>query len=375
MKKVFFAFLILLLTCYYKDSFAQAESFLEGAMVTSIQPEGGYIWFATYGQGIYRYSVKDQKWFNFSTKNQNADSDFFYTIALNKDYLWAGSVEGLFIYDLKRNNWRKRKFAQGGELGNWIRSLCYDPDQDVLWIGRFKNLTRLDVKRNRYSDIDLTEKNDSKTNNFKTIHLDGDSLVWFGTESGVHIYNKSKAFDDKTAWRFINNKGKNFNGDGSAVSIPDILFEENNIWFATDEFITKDQPDFNIGGVYKFDRKLNWDRISTNNGIAGNGIYCLSRTGNKIWAGLYTFNIDDKTEYGRGIVFIDRYTEKVSSPEMNSLNLYSKKILSMYFDGNSMWLGTDNGLYKIKIDNPLAHLKSDNQKAVIKPGKTKKTEK
>jgi len=372
MKKNIFAFLLILLFVYPSVSSAQTESFLEGAMVTCIHSQGNYIWFATYGQGIYRYSVKEQKWFNFSTKNQNADNDFFYTIALNKNYLWAGTVEGLYIYDIKRNHWRKRKFAHGGEMGNWIRTLCFDPAQNVLWIGRFKNLTRLDVKRNRYSDINLTEKGDSKTNNFKSIHLDGDSLVWFGTESGVHIYDKSKAFDNKSAWRFLNNKGKGFNGDGDAVSVPDILFEGKDIWFATDEFITKDQPNFNIGGVYKFNRKLDWDRISSNNGMNGNGIYSLARTGNKIWAGIYTFNVDDKTEYGRGIALIDRYTEKVSSPETNSLNLYSMKILSMYFDGNAMWLGTDNGLYKIRINNPLAHWGYDKESTRSKSSGSKR---
>lgn len=372
MKKFFFTFLLILLTGLFSKLPAQTESFLDGAMVTCIQPQGDYIWVATYGQGIYRYSIKTHKWFNFSTKNENAESDFFYTIAVNKDYLWGGTVEGLFIYDIKRNHWRKRKFAQGGELGNWIRSLCYDPGQDVLWIGRFKNLTRLDVRRNRYSDINLTEHGDSKTNNFKSIHLDGDSLVWFGTESGLHIYDKSKAFDDKSAWRFINNKENNFNGQGDAVSIPDILFEGRNIWFATDEFITKDKPDFNLGGVYKYNRKLNWDRFSTNDGLAANGIYCLARTGNKIWAGLYTFNIDDKAEYGRGIALIDRHSGKISSPETNSLNLYSMKILAMYFDGTAMWLGTDKGLYRISIDNPLAHWDAYRKNASLKKNRSRR---
>ncbi len=355
MKKIFFSAVLFLFFFSAAYSQIQTESHLDGAMVTAIQQEGNYIWFATYGQGIYRYSVKDQKWFNFSTKNQNSESDFFYTLAVSKDYLWAGTVEGLFIYDIKRNQWRKRKFAQGGELGNWIRALCFDPSQDVLWIGRFKNLTRLDVKKNQYKDTDLTINNDSKTNNFKTIKLDGDSLIWFGTESGVHIYDKSKDYEDQSAWRFLNNKGNNFNGDGDAVSVPDILFDNNFIWFATDEFITKDRPHFNIGGIYRFDGKLEWDRISEKNGLAANGVYCLAKTGNKIWAGIYTFSSNDKKDFGRGLALIDRLSEKVTSLDFNTVDLNSRQVLCLYFDGTSMWIGTDNGLYRVKIDNPLAH--------------------
>ena len=355
MKKILFTFLLFFSFPIVSFSQVQIESYLENATVTAIKREGDFIWFATYGQGIYRYSIKDEKWFNFSTKNQNCDTDFFYCIAVNKDYLWGGTVEGLYTYDLKRHRWRKRKFALGGEMGNWIRSLCYDPDQNVLWIGRFINLTRLDVRRNHYKDLDMTERGDSKTNNFKTIKLDGDSLVWFGTESGVHIYDKSKNYENESAWRFINNKGNGFNGDGEAVSIPDILFGENHIWFATDEFITKDQPNFNIGGIYRYDRKLEWDRISKSNGLTANGIYCLARTGNKIWAGVYTFNSEGKKDFGRGLDLIDRNTEKVLYPRINSVDLNTRQVLCMYFDGTSMWIGTDSGLYKIRVDNPLAH--------------------
>jgi ligand-binding sensor domain-containing protein len=355
MKKLFFTLLIFYFIPVFSFSQVQIQSYLENAMVTAIKKEGNYIWFSTYGQGIYRYSERDEKWFNYSTKNQNCDTDFFYTIDVNKDYLWGGTVEGLYIYDINRNQWRKRKFAQGGEMGNWIRSLCYDPEQNVLWIGRFINLTRLDVKRNHYKDIDLTVNGDSKTNNFKTIKLDGDSLVWFGTENGVHIYDKSMNYENKEAWRFLNNKGSGFNGDGEAVSIPDILFDEDYIWFATDEFITKEQPDFNIGGIYKYDRKLEWDRISKRDGLAANGIYCLARTGNKIWAGVYTFSSDDKKDFGRGLALIDRNTEKVSATRISSVDLNARQVLCLYFDGASMWIGTDSGLYKIKVDNPLAH--------------------
>lgn len=354
MKKLLFISIVFLIN-FEAFPQAQIETYLEGAMVTSIKQQGNFIWIATYGQGIYRYSVKEQNWFNYSTKNQNAETDFFYSIALNNNYLWAGTVEGLYIYDLKREQWRKRKFAQGGELGNWIRTLCYDPSQNVLWIGRFKNLTRLDVRRNRYTDIDLTENGDSKTNNFKTIKLDGDSLIWFGTESGVHIYQKKMDYENKSAWRFVNNKSNAFNNDGDAVSISDILFVDENIWFGTDEFITEDQPRFNIGGIYKFDRNLSWDRISKLNGLASNGIYCLARTGNRIWAGVYSFIGKDKKEYGRGIALVDRNSEMAIQLEMNSINFNAMKVQTFYFDGTAMWIGTEDGLYKINIDNPLAH--------------------
>ena len=338
------------------SSFAQIESeiFLKGATVTGIVEEEGYLWVATYGQGIYRYTYKDEKWINFSTKSGNLDNDLFYNIAVSKNFVWAGASEGLFIYTKKQDKWSKRKFALGGQFGNWIRSLKYDPDQNVLWIGRFRNITRLDVKRRRYNDISRLQGTDQKSNNIKAIELDGDSLVWFGTESGVHIYNKKKKYSDPSAWRYITNKKRAFNEEGFAVSVSNFLFEGERIWFATDEFVTKEQPQFNIGGIYIYDRKIKWDRISRGDGLAANGIYSLGKTGNHIWVGVYEFDQIEKAEYGKGLFIINRLTGKVSPVDLNQIKIVSSTILSFHFDSKYMWIGTGEGLVRVKMDNRLA---------------------
>ncbi len=349
--------LIVILSIIFTASiFPQIESqeFLNGASVMSIKEEGNDIWVATYGQGIFKYDKKNEKWSNFSTKQNNLSNDFFYSLAVSKNYVWAGSVEGLFIYDKRGNRWSKRKFYLGGQMGNWIRSLCYDKDKNILWIGRFMNLTRLDVAKRRYSDFDMTQNSDAKTNNFVSIKLDGDSLIWFGTEAGVFKYDKSKNIEDKSSYIFINNKNGGFKEDGNAVSIADMIFERNNIWFGTDEFITPQQPDFNVGGIYEYNRKLSWDRISRTDGLPSNGIFCLEITGNKIWASVYAFDKNQKKEYGKGIVLIDRITKEITPVDLNKTSISTSTIYSLYFDGENMWVGTLEGLWKIKLSNPFA---------------------
>jgi ligand-binding sensor domain-containing protein len=344
-----------------------SEIVLENVSVTSIRDEQNILWIATYGQGIYKYSKKDDKWTNYSTSNNALDNDLFSCLAVSDDYVWAGSIEGLFTYDKKRNSWRKRKFAVGGEMGNWIRSLCYDKKENTLWIGRFKNLTKLDVKRQKFTEYDLTKNNDPKTNTIKSIKSDGDSLIWFGSESGVHVYNK-QVKDSASAWRFINNK-RGFNADGDAVSVSDFLFEGDNVWFATDEFVTPQQPNFNMGGIYKYNRKLKWDRISKQDGLPGNGIYCLEKTGNKIWAAVYAFDKKNKKEYGKGFVIIDRVSGKIANIDLNQTKISSSLVQTFYFDGSEMWVGTDKGLYKFTVNNPLA--KWNGKKEIPKTNKKK----
>lgn len=351
---MFKIFLVTFISCFYSQyGFTQAytEELLEDVNISAIQEEEKYIWVATQGQGVYRFSKNENKWYNFSTNNENLDNDLFYNIAVNKDYVWAGATDGLYTLDKKRNKWRKRKFAQGGEFGNWIRALEYDKKENVLWIGRFRNLTKLDVAKQRFTDFDLTKNNDPKTNNFKAIEIDGDSLIWFGTEGGVHVYNKKSKNDNP--WTFISNS-RGFNQEGDAVSISDFLFERENVWIGTDEFITSQLPGFNVGGVYCFNRKLKWDRISKQDGLPANGVFCFERTGNKIWASIYSFDKKQKKEYGKGLVLIDRITAEVFPVDLNNTLINSSTILCMYFDGSNMLLGTDNGLYKINVANELA---------------------
>ncbi len=333
----------------------EIQSYLDGANITAIKSEPGYIWVATYGQGIFRYSVKDDEWKNFSTHEGNLKNDLYFNLAVSKDYVWAGAAEGLFIYNKKKDTWTNKKFAFGGEMGNWIRALCYDPDENALWIGRFKNLTLLDVRRQKFTDYDKTIKGDTKTNNFTSIALDGDSLVWFGTEGGVHKYYKHRNIKSNSAWDFYNNKNGQFLEEGSSVSISDLMFDNKYVWFATDEFVTREQPEFNLGGIYVFDRNRRWLRISKKDGLPANGISCLERTGNTIWASVYQFSRDDRAEYGHGLALIDRISGIVKSLDLDKAKINTSTILSLLFDGTDLWIGTDKGLFRVKIDNPLAH--------------------
>ena len=102
---------ILLLGTDNSISQSSSDVVLENVSVTAVRDEPNYVWLATYGQGVYRYSKKENKWTNFSTSNNNLENDLFSCLAVSDDYVWAGSIEGLFTYDKKRNTWRKEKIC------------------------------------------------------------------------------------------------------------------------------------------------------------------------------------------------------------------------------------------------------------------------
>ena len=285
---------------------AQIESkvFLEKAFITDIKQDGNSLLVATYGQGVYEYSIKDGIWKNFSTKSGDIDNDLFHCVASSKDFIWAGSNEGLYIYNRKTKKWNVRKFSEGGEFGNWIRALHFDKKRNLLWIGRFRNITLYDVKANSYREFNRVIDGNDKTNNINCISADGDSVLWFGAEFGVH----KLTLDSKNqfnSWNYFNNKGRAFLGEGEMISVSDVLPLKNAIWFATEEFLTKENPQYNIGGIYINNRRFDWKRISKSDGLTANGIFSLVRIGNYVLASLYEFNPNKKAEFGKGLALIN----------------------------------------------------------------------
>lgn len=351
MKNFLFVILIFYSSFIFSQTTNDFEYYLKGSSVTDIYSDGKDIWIATNGNGIFKYiSAKDQ-WEQFSTSKGNLQHDFFYCITANEEYVWAGSIDGLFIYDKKRNSWTKRKFGLGGQLSNWIRSIAYDKYEHAVWIGRFQYLTKYDLKSRRFIDYNLTVNNNEKTNTIKTIQIDGDSVIWIGTEAGLHKYDKSKDLNDPKAITFYDNRYNYFNGEGEQVSISAILLERNYVWIGLDEFITAERPEFNVGGLFKYDRKNEWLRFDNSKGLTGNGVYDLERTGNYIWASLYQFGKETKETYGRGIVLINRLNNKVIP--INDERI-PKTINKIFFDGSFLWLGTESGIIKINFFNKLA---------------------
>jgi hypothetical protein len=329
----------------------EVEHFYPDANVLQISGFQNEVWFATNGNGIIEYDKKKNKWNEYSSSKNNIQQDFFHCIAVNNNLVFAGSTDGLFILNKKTNKWIKRKFSVGGQLGNWIRAIKFDPTINSVWIGRFQYLTKYEINSRRFTDYDLTIKRNEKTNTIKTIEVDGDSLVWFGTEAGLHKYYKGLDLNSNDASKFYDNRLNYFRGEGDEVSISDILIEQNNVWVGTDEFTTPDRPRFNVGGLYKYDRRNDWQRFDVSRGLSGNGIYAVERTGNLIWVALYQFGSDTKEKFGRGLAVINTNTNKVRMIYNEKL---PNRILDIYFDGDFIWLASDMGIYRVNLSNNLA---------------------
>ena len=77
----------------------------------------------------------------------------------------------------------------------------------------------------------------------------------------------------------------------------------------------------------------------------------MELTGNYIWVALYDFSMSAKEAYGRGIAIINRFTGEINLIDDERI---PNDVLSIYFDGENIWLGTYNGVAKMPLINQLA---------------------
>ncbi|GAB1441613.1 hypothetical protein MASR2M39_04470 [Ignavibacteriales bacterium] len=271
---------------------------------------------------------------------------------MNDDFVWAGTSDGLLIYDKEKESWKKENL--GGEYGNWIRGLKYDKSTGLLWIGRFINMTILNVKRQKYEDFNLTRGNESSTNNVKKFFIEEDRYLWIITEGGIYKFDKTFGDFDPSRCEFISNKDGAFRSEGMKVSVNSILFDNEYIWFGNQDFRSLEMPDYNVGGVYRFNRMAKWDKVDSRTGLRGDGVYSMMRLGNTIWAATYEFDKEIKKEYGRGVTIIDRNTAKVIASNPKDLNIPANQFYAMEFDQRYIWLASENGLWRIDVSSPLA---------------------
>ncbi len=344
-----FFFLASLLTAGTPEYFQIAG----GAKVTGFVRDGNDIWLSTYGNGIFRYDGATNELISMADGDKGIKDRLIDCIEVNEDFVWAGTSDGLLILDKEKGTWKKRKFAEGGEYGNWIRGLKYDASTGLLWIGRFINLSILNVKRQKYEDYNLARGSETSTNNVKRFFIEENRYVWIVTEGGLYKFDKENGDFSVDQCEFMTNKDGNFRSEGMRVSVNSILFDKEFIWFGNQDFRSAEMPDFNVGGIYRFNRMAKWDKIDSRTGLRGDGVYSLVRVGNTVWAGTYEFDKDIKKEYGRGVSIIDRNSAKLISSNPSDLKIPANHIYYMEFDKRYVWMASDNGLWRIDLSNPL----------------------
>lgn len=177
--------------------------------VTALALDGEYVWCATAGSGVLRYSPKENKWERFTTKNGLFDNEI-YSIAVDREYVWFGGGDlqveqspdpmdtssrseygiyasgkgGVGCYDKKTGKWSV--YVEAVEKPYAVTAVVVD--SNLLWVGTAHgSVSSMDKKTGEWRNLLQGGKY-----TISAIAVDDES-VWIGTRwKGLLKYDKTK---------------------------------------------------------------------------------------------------------------------------------------------------------------------------------------
>lgn len=315
-----------------------------------LKDRSGVLWIATHN-GLSYFSDKNIK-FNgsFSFGHNYFDPGQLSklntkAIAQTEDgSLWFGTDNGLYHSNSSKNVFEKIKKTKLSEENIWCLASGNDDD---LWVGTYGfGLYRFNYKTNQVSRINVIDDiiKSSSRNFVKSVFVDNKNNVWIGYW-GVGLARLNAATNKTDYWNHDKSDANSLSHDDVWVIYQD---SKNRIWIGT-----------NGGGISLFDEqktgkffRLSYDQ-KNNRGLSSNSIYSITeskrRNNNDISA--TTLWIGTNNGLNKLIINNNKNDNKFSADDIkitfytNKDGLADNSIKSIVEDENgNLWLGTSSGI-------------------------------
>lgn len=262
--------------------------------------------------GISQYDFVNQQWKYYEDFSiHGLASGKIYDISYSNNKLAVATLEGVSVYDLKENKWR-RYSTFDGLWDNEVK--CLLVENDMVLAGSEFGLNEINLKNSEIKRIYLTDtetlikifKIENSQNNY-----------WIGTNNGIYAINKKdnsvKHFD------FYGREIKN--GKKIAFNCYAITSDENNVIFKGDNFF-----------MHYNSEKNEWKNLPDYDREAG--VHDMDLFGQYLWIG---------TDKGARFMNVETQEwEKYGYVD----GLGGERVFKVLIDGDWVWFGTDNGLTK-----------------------------
>jgi ligand-binding sensor domain-containing protein/signal transduction histidine kinase/DNA-binding response OmpR family regulator len=339
------------------------------AIVNDIkQDKSGNLWFAVSGQGIFSYKPHQKKLFLYES-----DLIIAHNISIDRDdNVWIGSGQGLYWYNRKNNQVEKADISGDSEIEqDDIYYILQDIYNDVL-LGTANN----GIKKMNIVDKQIQSffpGNEHPSLFIRSIMQRSNDEVWFGTESGIYIYNKQRnrvvnlkhdytdsySISDNAIYSLYEDReggvwiGTYFGGV-NYFPPPFVSFkkfspsnkehalhaervrefqqdESGKIWMGTED-----------NGLYSYDissgifRKFSYD--TPNDNIAYSNVHGLLADKDKLWVGTFMHGLNIINVKTNQVI---AHYQKTNDPH----SLSDNSVFSIYKDHTqNVWIGTIAGL-------------------------------
>lgn len=306
MNKFFIIMLLLLSGCILSPLEYEDEKDWETYWINNNNPSSNVfnvlvtsdnkLWAGT-DNGVSVFDYKDWTTYTATSTKNGLGNNVIYSLAQAEKGIWAGSLRGLYFFDY--SSWKKVD-SIGDAL---VESLYYQ--NGILWVGTNDGLLRLDPDGNAtkiFTNI--------PGNKISSIIFDNEN-IWVGTNNGLgKLYNGSPKATYTTP-DLTNNIVKSLATDGKSL------------WVGT------------ANGISRLDITRNtWTRYTTSNTkeLHGDDILALAMSNDILYAGT-----------SQGLNKFDGKTwSKIATEEISH-------VLSLAIYGNTLWVGTKNGVLKGEI--------------------------
>lgn len=315
---------------HFKNDPSLGTSLSNNSIYSLCKDEQGNIWIGTYGDGINRINLLEDKFIHLKSELNNKRSlnnSQVNTFLEEEDYLWIGTEGGLNRYNKKEDTFTHFVYnpSDKNSIGsNAVCALCKDKLGN-LWVGTWAGgLNRFDYKTETFEHYynDPKDTTSLGSNNIFAILEDSKGTLWIGTMGdGLNKFDRTK----KIFTRY------NTSNSGILTDFVSAIIEAENgdLWLADETAVERfDQ------GTNHFEHFKNTANDSTS--LSSKKVISLFKDSKaNIWigtdAGLNLFNKSTKR--------FTCYRTENGLPD-NSINSIAED------DHGNLWLGTNKGISK-----------------------------
>jgi len=260
------------------------ENSLSNNDVNVFHEEGKYLWIGT-ADGLNRYNRKTNEWKRFKHDKNNSKSigatGIYAILRDSRNNMWIGTwAGGLNLFNETKKTFTRYLHDKNKETSissSNVFGITEDKD-GILWIATMGGgVNKFDYKTNTFKKY-INNDNANTINGWVTeITESHNGEIWIATGYGVYLINKEK--EDLLHFRHLEDEPKNIISSNSIVTI----FEDSkhNLWFGTESglnifnrdssnfsFYSEEDglPDNSIRGILEDDHGSLW--LSTNKGIS-----------------------------------------------------------------------------------------------------------